>query len=290
MPQEAAAIHRSNLKTDAFVNPSLVKLATKLANEGPHKTTTTSRRVRILHKGSFIADTTSALLVWEHPYYPYFYLPWSAFGFHENESSGTCQRTLLQGVQTSHGIETARIYQMKHTKPEGEPYLGLAFMADSPLAGLVRIDFKSVGRWFEEDTPIDVHPKDPFRRVDCLTSLRPIRITLRGADGEHALTLAESPTSVHLLETGLPTRYYLPLSSLNVSYLRPSQLRTKCPYKGEAEYYDVVIPKSGDMVEDKVWDNMVWFYRQPTNECMAIAGMCCFYSDKSDVWLNGVKQ
>lgn len=29
------------------------------------------------------------------------------------------------------------------------------------LKGLVKIDFKAMDQWFEEDTPIHVHPKDP---------------------------------------------------------------------------------------------------------------------------------
>ena len=58
---------------------SLLSLGSRLAAEGPHKTHATPRRVRILHNGIWIADTTDALYVWEHPYYPYFYLPWAAF-------------------------------------------------------------------------------------------------------------------------------------------------------------------------------------------------------------------
>jgi uncharacterized protein (DUF427 family) len=35
----------------------------------------TPRRVRVLFNKKFIADTTSAKLVWEHQYYPAYYLP-----------------------------------------------------------------------------------------------------------------------------------------------------------------------------------------------------------------------
>jgi uncharacterized protein (DUF427 family) len=35
----------------------------------------TRKRIRVLLAGELVADTTSALLVWEIPYYPTYYLP-----------------------------------------------------------------------------------------------------------------------------------------------------------------------------------------------------------------------
>ena len=58
---------------------SLLALGRRLASEGPKKTHATPRRVRIQHNGLWLADTTNALYVWEHPGYPYFWLPWAAF-------------------------------------------------------------------------------------------------------------------------------------------------------------------------------------------------------------------
>lgn len=93
-------------------------------------------------------------------------------------------------------------------------------------------------------------------------------------------TVAKSDFAVHLLETGLPTRYYLPLSSVDQSVLRKNDLMTRCPYKGEAEYYDVVV--SGTEMR-----NLVWYYRLPTHESAAIAGLVCFYNEKVDILLDG---
>jgi uncharacterized protein (DUF427 family) len=136
--------------------------------------------------------------------------------------------------------------------------------------------FLILDTWLEEDTPIYVHPKDPFKRIDILSSSRPIEVKVAGH------TVASSAGATHLLETSLPTRYYLPLSSINQSYLRPSDLITKCPYKGDAEYYDVVI-------NGEVYKNLVWYYRLPTHESATIAGLLCFYNEKVDIWLDGVE-
>lgn len=122
-----------------------------------------------------------------------------------------------------------------------------------------------------------MHPKDPFKRVDILQSLRGLKIAVDG------VTIAETSTSMHLYETGLPVRYYMPLTAIDGSVLRPSKTRTKCPYKGEAEYYDVV-------VGDKTHKDIVWFYTQPTIECAAITGLCCFYNEKVDISIHNGDQ
>ncbi|KAI0018888.1 hypothetical protein F4780DRAFT_793901 [Xylariomycetidae sp. FL0641] len=62
-----------------FATPPLPALAHRLLTAGPHKTLPTPRRVRIRFAGAFVADTTAALCVWEHPGYPYYYVPRDAF-------------------------------------------------------------------------------------------------------------------------------------------------------------------------------------------------------------------
>lgn len=92
--------------------------------------------------------------------------------------------------------------------------------------------------------------------------------------------MAKSTHSAHLLETSLPTRYYLPLTSVDQSVLRKSDLITQCPYKGDAEYYHVV-------VDGQEWKDLVWYYRLPTHESAHIAGLVCFYNEKVDIILDG---
>lgn len=125
-----------------------------------------------------------------------------------------------------------------------------------------------------------MHPKDPFKRVDLVASSRPIRVLLEGQ------TLAETSWSIHLYETLLPRRYYIPLTSIKQSLLRRSETKTKCPYKGEAEYWDIVLP-SRDGKEGKVYKDLVWTYVRPTLECGTIAGLACFYNEKVDIEVDG---
>jgi uncharacterized protein (DUF427 family) len=50
-----------------------------------------------------------------------------------------------------------------------------------------------------------------------------------------------------------------------------------------SSYYNVKV--GGIEIKDAVW-----FYRYPTHESAAIAGRLCFYNEKVDVFVDGVKE
>ena len=157
----------------------------------------------------------------------------------------------------------------------------IAFKSDlsgkaEELKGLTKIDFASMDQWFEEDTPIHVHPKDPFKRIEILQSSRDIKVFV---DGQR---IAHTDTAMHLYETGLPCRFYIPLTSIDPSVLRPSKTRTQCPYKGEAEYYSVE-------VNGKLHEDLFWYYTRPTLESGKIEGLVCPYNERVDIELDGQK-
>jgi uncharacterized protein (DUF427 family) len=273
---------------------SLADLAERLLKDGPHKHEQANRRVRVIHNHAVIVDTTKALLVWEHPYYPQLYIPFkdlkncSTEDKKEVKKDGKAGAAVVEitvpGPNGDKAVKTDRVVRFEDGDSAG------------PLAGFARLEFGSMGKfyflvmlrfslrftmandmidqWLEEDTPIYVHPKDPYKRVDILASSRSIEVKVGGK------TVAKSPVSSHLHETGLPTRYYLPLGAVDQSVLRKSDLVTKCPYKGEAEYYHVVI-------DGKEHKNIVWYYRLPTHESAAVAGQVCFYNEKVDIVLDG---
>lgn len=63
-------------------------------------------------------------------------------------------------------------------------------------------------------------------------------------------------------------------------YLRKSDHKTGCPYKGQASYYSAVV--NGKEVKD-----VVWYYENPTQESAGIKGLYCFYPDKVRTWVDG---
>jgi len=135
-----------------------------------------------------------------------------------------------------------------------------------------------VDAWYEEDEEIFVHPRDPYKRVDVVQSSRPVQIVVGGE------VVAETRRARFLFETRLPTRYYIPSDDVRMDLLVHSDKVTRCPYKGNAGYYSVKI-------DGKLFEDLVWTYRDPILECPKIKGYLCFFNEHvDDVLVDGVSQ
>lgn len=224
---------------------------------------TSPKRIRALFAGEMVADSTRALLVWEHPYHPAYYFPRADVSTDLVVSSG--QTTAWPGVGEA-SVGSLRVNGR-------EAVDGVLTFPGSPvpeIADAVRLRWKAVDAWFEEDEEVFVHPRDPHVRIDVLASSRHVRVRA----GE--VTVAESSRPMVLFETGLPPRYYLPKVDVRLDLLEPSDTVTRCPYKGTAEYYSL-------RVGDTVYPDVVWTYRTPLPEAAKVAGLVSFYDDKFDV-------
>jgi uncharacterized protein (DUF427 family) len=229
---------------------------------GDLRVETSAKRVRAYFGGELVADATSPRLVWEVPYYPAYYLPLSSVRIELKPTGETKGDGVVHDVVTPGGTA------------EGA---ALTYPDSAALRDLVRFEFAAMDEWLEEDEPIYVHPRDPYKRVDVLSSSRHVRVALDG------VTLAASSQPRILFETSLPPRYYLPLSDVRFDLLRPSDTRTQCPYKGTAAYWSVEV--NGATHED-----LVWIYREPLPESQKVAGMACFFSEKVDLFVDGELQ
>ena len=224
------------------------------------------RRIRATLAGDTVLDTVRALYVWEKPYYPQYYIP-----------VADIRAELIPSGATEHSPSRgdAEIYDVKVS---GATAGGAARRyPDSPLEDLreaVRLDWAAMSEWFEEDEPVYTHPRDPYTRVDILASSRHVRVEIDG------VAVADSRQPRILFETGLPPRYYLPLTDVRMDLLRPSATESHCPYKGTAAYWSV---DSGQQVHEDIG----WIYRTPLPESQKIAGLACFYNEKVDVYLDG---
>jgi uncharacterized protein (DUF427 family) len=227
------------------------------------------KRVRVYLGGELAADTTRPLLVWEIPYFPAYYLP-AADVRAKLVPTGATERSPSRG-----DAEILDVVSGSATAPSGARRYPRSPIEE--LRDAVRFDFAAMDEWLEEDEPIYVHPRDPYKRVDILASSRHVRIELDG------VTLAESRAPRILFETSLPPRYYLPLSDLRMDVLRASDKQSHCPYKGTATYWSVEI-------NGKVYEDLVWIYRQTLPESQKIIGLACFYNEKVDIYLDGELQ
>ena len=64
--------------------------------------------------------------------------------------------------------------------------------------------------------------------------------------------------------------HYFPKAALMQEYVRSSEHRSHCPWKGEASYYDVV-------VDGNVNANAAWFYPQPKKAAENIKDRVAFW-------------
>jgi uncharacterized protein (DUF427 family) len=227
------------------------------------------KRVRVVLGGEVVADTLSPKLVWEHRWYPAYYFPETDVRMEllspasaPKPAPGPGEATCLD-VKGGHRVAEAAAW---HHSGAGQE-----------LSGLVRLDWEAMDHWFEEDEEVYVHPRDPYSRVDILASSRHVQVVLGG------VTEADTRQPRLLFETGLPTRYYVPLTEVRLDLLRPSDTMTHCPYKGRATYWSVE-------VDGQVFPDAAWTYKTPLPESQKIAGLVCFWNERSEIIVDGVLQ
>ena len=100
-----------------------------------------------------------------------------------------------------------------------------------------------------------------------------VRVVARVGD----TVIASTSAALTLREAGYPPVHYIPPDDVVPGTLRPSRSDSYCPYKGEASYYDVVLPDGKELVD------AVWTYRAPYPAMDAIAGHVAFYTDRVQV-------
>jgi uncharacterized protein (DUF427 family) len=228
------------------------------------------RHVRVIYNGEPIADSKHAKLVREAEVLPVYYFP-------------------REDVRTDLLIPSRRTSECPY---KGEAcYWSIAqggkqaenaswsYQAPLPAADAIRSHFafewNKMDHWLEEDEEIFVHARDPYKRVDVLPSSRHIRILIDG----HLLAETRRPSLV--FETNHPVRYYIPQEDVRMDLLVPSATKSRCPYKGPADYWSVKL--GGQQFED-----MVWGYMEPIPECPKIKGLLCFFHERgADIVVDG---
>jgi uncharacterized protein (DUF427 family) len=142
------------------------------------------------------------------------------------------------------------------------------------LAGFRSLDPDAADHWFVEDEPVYAHLRDPYHRVDVLSSHRHVVV-------EHAGTLIADTTRPKMLfETGLPPRYYLPWVDVRLELLERSDTVSECPYKGDGQHWHLNL--GGQHLADAAWS-----LPHPLLEGIPAAGHVSFYQDKVAVTVDG---
>ncbi len=114
-------------------------------------------------------------------------------------------------------------------------------------------------------------------RVEITDEPRRVVVSVDGAE------VAASTRARVLHETGLPPRYYFPRDDVRFELLDATPTETVCPFKGQASYWTVRTPAGEHR-------DLAWSYEAPIDAASTIAGYVCFYSERSDLTLDGAAQ
>jgi uncharacterized protein (DUF427 family) len=228
----------------------------------------TPKRVRAFAGGELVVDSRRAVMMLETGHLPVYYFPKQDVRMDlltpalSSRPPGRKGPVTLWSVGTDGGVVGDAFFSYEET-PAGCP----------ELSGLIGMYWSRMDTIFEEEEEVFGHARDPRHRVEVLRSSRHIRVVSGGT------TLAESRRTLMLLETNLPTRFYIPKLDVDFNELRPTTTRSMCPYKGKATQYWAT--KDGDT-------DVAWCYPAAKLECSLISNHVAFYSEHVDVYVDGV--
>jgi uncharacterized protein (DUF427 family) len=89
------------------------------------------------------------------------------------------------------------------------------------------------------------------------------------------VVIAESANAVRVLETSHPPAFYLPPEDVSMEYLTFGRGRSICEWKGNAEYWDLIVGNG-------TVPNVAWSYPEPLTAYAALAGWLSFYPGRVD--------
>jgi uncharacterized protein (DUF427 family) len=230
------------------------------------------RQVRVFFGGETIADSKHVQLVRESNVLPTYYFPRQDVRADLLAATGRKTHCPYKGEASYWSIEV-----------RGQRAENGAWMYTSPLPDAAAVtdhfafEWNKMDKWMEENEEIFVHARDPYKRVDVLSSKRHVRVVI---DGQ---TVADTHRPRIVFETNHPVRYYLPPEDVRMDFLIPSATRSRCPYKGQAWYWSVKIGPD-------VFADLVWRYMEAIPECPKIEGLVCFFHERgAEIYVDGEK-
>lgn len=87
------------------------------------------------------------------------------------------------------------------------------------------------------------------------------------------VVIADTTRALTLKEASYPAVQYVPREDANLAALERTDRVTRCPYKGDANYFSVA-------ADGRTLENAVWTYENPFPAMADIAGHLAFYPDK----------
>jgi uncharacterized protein (DUF427 family) len=222
------------------------------------------RRVHTVIGGVTVADSKRVMLLHEFGRLPVFYFPM------DDVRMDVLEATDHHYISPQKGEASFWTIRVGDRVAENAAWSYLTPLSEGPqIKGYMAFYWDLLDAWYEEDEQVFAHARDPYKRVDILPGSRHIRIELGG------LTIADTRNPHLLIETGLPTRYYIPKQDVRMELLEATKTTTRCPYKGEASYWSA-------RMDNKIFKDIVWSYSDPLPACLPIDGLLSFFNERVD--------
>jgi uncharacterized protein (DUF427 family) len=227
------------------------------------------RRMRVELAGVVVAQSEGVTLLHETGRYPVAYFPFADLDVSLLRPSSKRTRHPHFGETAWWSLEIGgqRFSDVAWNHPQPPPHSRL-------MAGLVAFVWNAMDAFYEEDEPILGHAADPYHRVDVRSSSRRLTVKL-GSE-----LVADSLALLAVFETGFAPRWYMPRRAIADGVLYDDPLRTLCPYKGVARYFDVVA--GGRRAATAAWS-----YPEALPESARLAGYVSFDPGQLEVTLDG---
>ena len=95
-----------------------------------------------------------------------------------------------------------------------------------------------------------------------------------------AALIAETERAFRVCETAAPPTFYLPPEDVYMRQLEPASGSSRCEWKGEAGYWDVVTP-------ERRFERVAWSYPEPFAEFEPIRDYLSFYPARLECFVAG---
>ena len=95
-----------------------------------------------------------------------------------------------------------------------------------------------------------------------------------------AIEIARTSRALRVLETSHPPTFYLPREDVAMQHLAAAGQGSRCEWKGEASYFDVIVGKERVV-------RAAWSYEDPFDDAAVLAGHLCFYASLVEAYVAG---
>ena len=223
------------------------------------------RRMRALLDGHAVLDSTRGSLLYETGIPPVLYVPVDDLADGYLEESDHTTHCPFKGDARYWSLRVGDRVVENAVWYYPEPLATASWLRDHAALYPEAADL-----WMHEDEPVQGRLRDPYHRVDVLESSRQVKVRANG------VAIAESDRPKLLFETGASPRVYLLRADVLPGILEPSEKTSRCPYKGEATYWNV-------RVGDVLLEDVAWSYESPLPEALKAASHLSFDGEAIEV-------